>query len=342
MKVFRIIASFFYAIGVWVRNLLYDEHLFYSTTVNIPTICVGNLAVGGTGKTPHTEYIISLLKDHYRIAILSRGYKRHTKGYVLAGANDDATTIGDEPMQMHLKFPDVPLAVCENRIKGIQHLKQDCQNLQVIILDDAFQYRRLRPSLSILITEADNLYINDHYLPWGKLRDNIDQSLRADIIIVSKCPEKMQPIDKRVIETSLHLPTYQRLYFSSIRYKELIPAFPECKPIPERSKDYPLVLSGIENPKPMFDYVRSLYPYAELMAFPDHHTFRKKDIELILTSPYIITTEKDITRLRTLSFYPDELKEKTYILPIEVDFKNQEEQFNNQILSHVKENNRNR
>lgn len=343
MKLVKSILAAFYGMGVWVRNTLYEEHILHATTVDVPTICVGNLAVGGTGKTPHTEYLIRLLKDKYNIAVLSRGYKRKTSGFYLADEHATAEIIGDEPMQMHSKFPDVPFAVCENRVNGIRRLMNKIPDLQCVILDDAFQYRHLKAGLNILLTASDNLFVTDKMLPLGKLRDNKIQYLRANIIVVTKCPETLRPIDKRVIDTSLHLPTYQHLYFSQIQYGEMYPVFPKhALPVPERSKMFPLVLTGIEDPQPLFDHIKETHTNAELLAFPDHHVFTTADIELVRTAPYVITTEKDAARLQALKYYPDELKAKTFAIPITINFTVHTEAFEKQIITYVSETNRKR
>lgn len=343
MKIIKGILSGIYGFGVWVHNVLYDENLMHSVSVKVPTICVGNLAVGGTGKTPHVEYLISLLKDRYKIAVLSRGYKRKTKGFYMAGGYATANLIGDEPMQIHQKYPDVLLAVCENRVHAIHRLLQMHPDIECILLDDAFQHRHLKAGLNILLTAADNLFVNDHMLPLGKLRDNRSQYLRANMIVITKCPSTLRPIDKRLMDTTLHLTGYQTLFFSQIRYGELIPVFPDfAVPLPERSKSFPMVLTGVENPKPLYDYVKQQCPGAELLAFPDHHAFKPRDIELVKTAPYIITTEKDATRLQNMESYPDELKAKTYALPITVDFTEQKDAFDKRIISYIDETNRKR
>ena len=216
LKIFSLPASWLYRLAIGIRNGLYNSHFIHTTEAPLPAICVGNLAVGGTGKTPMVEYLIRLLSPHYKIAVLSRGYKRATRGFVLADENATAASIGDEPLQLHRKFPDIVVAVCADRVMGIKRLRQAFPDLQLVILDDAFQHRRIRCGLNILLTAADRLYVDDHYLPYGRLRDAKSQSLRADIIVVTKCPEGLQPIDKRLIDTRLHLPSYQSLFFSNI------------------------------------------------------------------------------------------------------------------------------
>ena len=212
--------SWLYGFGLAIRHTLYDNHLLPSHEVDIPTICVGNLAVGGTGKTPHVEYLIRLLSPTYKVAVLSRGYKRKTHGFVLADENANASTIGDEAMQIHSKFPHVAVAVCEDRVRGVRMLKKQVEGLQVVILDDAYQHRAIRCGYYILLTPYDQLYIDDHLLPWGRLRDLKTRALKANCIIVTQCPPDAQPIDFRVIDNRLHLPTYQHLFFSQVKYAD--------------------------------------------------------------------------------------------------------------------------
>lgn len=277
--------SWIYGLLVWLRNLLYDDHIFHSTEVTIPTICVGNLAVGGTGKTPMAEYLIDLLSKNYKVALLSRGYGRQTSGFRLANEQDTARTIGDEPMQIHRHFPEIPVAVCADRVRGVKRLQQLFPELQCIILDDAYQHRKLRCGFYVLLTPYDRLYVHDHMLPWGRLRDLPSQSIRANVVVVTKCPDAMQPIDRRIVSNALAMPSYQQLCFAQIAYQTLdLPA-------------KPLLLTGIANPLPILHHLQKQYPDTELMAFPDHHAFTNKDVKNILEKAQnyacVVTTEKD-------------------------------------------------
>ena len=300
-----------YWIHLRIRHWLYDKSLLPSLTVSVPTICVGNLAVGGTGKTPHTEYLIRMLSQQYTVAVLSRGYKRKTHGFVLADQNSTAATIGDEPMQIHRKFPDIPVAVCANRVHGVRQLQRLVPNLQLVILDDAMQHRAIRCSHTILLTPADNLYVEDHLLPWGNLRDLPYRSIAAQTVIVTKCPDNMKPIDKRVIHNKLHLATFQQLYFSHIVYE----------PLPEHITK-PLLVCGIANPEPLIAHVRKSCKSVEVMTFSDHHRFSKSDQQRIITAAqkhdYVLTTEKDYERL-LLTSLPDVLGDKLLPLPIRIE-----------------------
>lgn len=325
--------SALFRMGVAIRHMLYDRFMLPSFSVDIPTICVGNLAVGGTGKTPMTAYIVQLLLDNgYHPAILSRGYKRATHGFRMADSSSSAETLGDEAMQMYRAFPDVPIAVCENRVRGVNQLKRQVPQLDVIVLDDAMQHRAIRCGLTVLLTAYDHLYIDDHMLPWGTLRDIPSRSLKADIIVVTKCPDTIRPIDMRVVDNRLHLPTYQHLHFAGIEYAAI------------QQSGTPLVLTGIAQPEYIFTHVRQHYPQAELMAYPDHHRFNADDIETILTKAqtydFVLTTEKDLQRLErtTLAERLGEQGKPLIALPIRTRFCTPHETFDKQVLSYVREN----
>ena len=332
-SIFYVPLSWLYTLGVAIRHTLYNQRLLLSFSVETPTICVGNLAVGGTGKTPMTAYIVRLLLDHgYHPAILSRGYKRLTHGFVMADSTSTVDTIGDVMMQLHRAFPEVPIAVCESRVRGARQLQRQVENLDVIVLDDAMQHRSLRCGFTILLTPYDHLYIDDHMLPWGTLRDLPSRALEADAVVVTKCPESIRPIDMRVVDNRLHLPTFQLLHFAGIDYA------------PMEQDGTPLVLCGIAQPQYMMDYVTSRYPKAELMAYPDHHHYTPKDIDAIMERSrhfdFVLTTEKDIQRLRTTTLVErlTAVNKRLIALPIRVKFYSPKETFDRQILSYVHEN----
>lgn len=317
-----------YGLASMVRNALYKGKVLQSHTVSVPTICVGNLAVGGTGKTPFVEYLIRMLQQDYKVAVLSRGYKRRTRGFVLADATTTAVEIGDEPMQIHTKFPNIPVAVCKDRIEGIQRLQNLYSGLQVVILDDAFQYRRLKCGYYILLTAYDRLYMKDYFLPLGRLRDNRKESLRASAVVVTKCPDTMRPIDQRIVDTTLHLPSFQQLHFSKIIY----PAVPEAKSI--------LLVTGIANPEYLLEHVRKSCPSVSLMSFPDHHAFSVKDIQTISQAAekveMVLTTEKDYMRLMTCDL-PENLQTKIQALPITISLTD-EDNLRRALHQYIKEN----
>lgn len=324
--------SWLYALGVWVRNLCYDERLLPSYAVSVPTIAIGNLAVGGTGKTPMTEYLIRLLSPSFRVAVLSRGYGRKTTGFRLAGESDTSATIGDEPMLIHSHFPGIPVAVCADRVQGVKQLQSLYPDLQCVILDDAYQHRRLRAGFYILLTSYDNLYVNDRMLPRGYLRDLPAESARANAVVVTKCPKTMQPIDRRIVSNSLKLATYQQLYYSSISYAPL------CL------SSTPLLVAGIANPQPLLEHLQEQYPNTESIIFADHRAFTEKDVQKILRKAehydHVVTTEKDYMRMKETRLI-EVLGDKLQVLPIQSELGSDMEAFNRQVLLYVSENNRN-
>lgn len=346
--------SWIYGTVVMLRNKLFDWGTLQSKSFSVPVICVGNLSVGGTGKTPHTEYLIKLLHTHYHVAVLSRGYKRHTKGFVLANENSTARTIGDEPYQMHIKFPTITLAVDENRCHGIERLlTQKDPPVDIILLDDAFQHRYVKPGLSILLTDYHRLFCDDTLLPAGRLRESINGKNRAQIVIVTKCPEDIKPIDFNIISKRLNLYPYQQLFFSSFHYGELQPVFASSPVIPLSSlTDTNLLLvTGIASPAAILKQLESNAQQIDLLAFGDHHDFTHKDMQLIkdrfkkLEGEHrlIVTTEKDATRLINHPGLDAELKPYLYTLPIEVEIlQNQQDKFNQRIIDYVREDTRNR
>ena len=323
--------SWIYGFVVWLRNLLYDDHILRSTKLSIPTICVGNLAVGGTGKTPMAEYLLSLLSANYKVALLSRGYGRKTHGFRLANEHDTAQTIGDEPMQIHLRFPNIPVAVCADRVKGVKQLQHLYPDLQCVILDDAYQHRSLSCGFYILLTPYDCLYTNDHMLPWGRLRDLPSQSHRANVVVVTKCPEHMQPIERRIVSNNLQLASYQHLFYSSIGYA------------PIAVDSTPLLVTGIANPMPLLHHMQQQFPDTELFAFPDHHVFTNQDIIRIKEKAehyeHIVTTEKDYMRLLQTSLI-HELGDKLHVVRIQTNLGIDQDTFNREVLLYVSENNR--
>lgn len=325
--------SALYKLGVAVRHMLYDQHILPSVTVSVPTICVGNLAVGGTGKTPMTAYIVRLLLENgFHPAILSRGYKRKTRGFVLADEQSTALSIGDEAMQLHRAFPNVPVAVCEKRVRGVHRLQRQVEQLDVVVLDDAFQHRRIRCGLNILLTPYDHLYIDDHMLPWGTLRDLPHRSLKADAVVVTKCPDDIKPIDMRVVDNRLHMPPFQLLHFAGMTYTPL------------QQAGTPLVVCGIAQPKYLMEYVQRRCPDAEMMAFADHHNYTEKDIDTIVSRAahfdYVLTTEKDLQRIELTSLAErlEAQGKSLVVLPMQMCFLTDHTSFDRQIITYVREN----
>ncbi len=326
--------SWLYGMGVSIRNSLFDWKILPSEEYPVPVICIGNLAVGGTGKTPHTEYLIRLLRDKYKLGVLSRGYKRKTKGYVLATEKSTSSTIGDEPYQMKRKFNDVVFAVDSNRRRGITNLLSlpDDEKPDVILMDDAFQHRYVTPSLSILLTDYNRLFYHDKLLPFGRLRESKTEKRRADIVIVTNTADDLKPIDFRIIEEEMNLKEGQQTFFTQVFYGPITPVFPN-EPGSESHKtiekeDELLLLAGIASPIPFVRKIKSLSDKAVSMIFPDHHAYEKQDIKKIkatfdnIKSPdkYILTTEKDAARLLRNPSLPEEWKSLLYCLPIEIEF----------------------
>lgn len=321
--------AFLYGGMVALRHLLYDEHVLPTYTPHIPTIGVGNLAVGGTGKTPMVEYLIRLLQDNgYTVGVLSRGYKRQTKGLLFATASATADTIGDEAMQIHRKFPDVLVVVCESRVKGMRVIQKMHKRPDVIILDDALQHRAIRCGLNILLTAYDRLYVHDHLMPWGTLRDIPYRATKANIVVVTKCPAPLLPINKRVVDNSLKLATFQHLYFSHTIYDEVqIPALP-------------LLLTSIARPEYITDYIHALRPQAEVMTFPDHHRFNALDVKKILqraaNCDCIVTTEKDMQRLAQTNI-AERYTKPIIVLPVRISVDKEAHSFDEDVLAYVRE-----
>jgi len=321
--------SWLYGFGVHIRNLMFDCGLLRSKSFDLPVISVGNITVGGTGKTPHTEYLVRLLSKDNQVAVLSRGYKRKSKGYRLANEHTTVEEIGDEPFQMKSKFPQIHMAVDKNRCHGIEQLVKDnvTPAVDVVILDDAYQHRYVSPGLNILLMDYHRLIYFDKLLPAGRLREPKSGLERADIIIVTKCPRYITPMDKRGISMNLDLGNWQKLFFTTYKYPDTI----------DDIGDNPLLVTGIASPEQMVYDLNKIIPKFEVMSFGDHHNFTQNDIENIkrkAENRTILTTEKDATRLHDL----DNVK----VIPIEVEFMDDKKQeFDDMIKSFVLKNSRN-
>ena len=348
--------SVLYGGVVWFRNKLFDWNILPSEEFSVPVICVGNITVGGTGKTPHVEYLIRLLEKDYKIAVLSRGYKRKTSGFILADQNATAKTIGDEPLQIFKKFPNIIVAVDVNRRRGIKNLLNlpEEKKPDIILLDDAFQYRYVKPFLSILLTDSNRLIYEDALLPAGRLRESCSGKERANMVIVTKCSSELKPIDFRLISKQLNLYPYQDLFFTSFEYGDLIPCFEsgqsDIKSLTNISKPPILLVAGIANPKGLISELKTYTPHLETIIFPDHHAFSKSDIKMIDskfqqmqgTDKLIITTEKDFMRLSDCEYVTDNIKKASYYLPVKVIFQEKKENlFTKKIYDYVEKFKRN-
>lgn len=344
--------SFLYGMGVRFRNMLFDTGILESRSFLIPVISVGNITVGGAGKTPHVEYLIRLLCETKRVSVLSRGYKRRTKGYLLASSSSTSLELGDEPYQMYLKYGrQVHVAVSANRCEGIERLCSDpeTKDTDVILLDDAFQHRYVKPGVNILLVDYHRLIVYDKLLPAGRLREPKDGKRRADIVIVTKCPPDLRPMDFRVITKALNLYPYQKLFFTTIEYGDLIPLFSNSRSLAlsEITSDFEvLVLSGIASPQHLLCDIQKHTDNVIPMTFRDHHLFTPKDIarinntfDSLSSKRIIITTEKDAARLVGLDGLSDDVRNHIYALPIKTTFLlEQQEQFDEFILSYVLKN----
>lgn len=317
--------AFIYGGIVWLRNRLFDKNILPSSSFNFPIICVGNLAVGGTGKTPMVEYLVSMLKGRYKTATLSRGYKRKTKGFAVADQTTTAIDIGDEPMQFHQKFPDITVAVGEERLVAIPQILHQHPETQLIILDDAFQHRQVRAGLNILLTDHKNLYTRDLMMPAGDLRDVKSSSRRADIIIVTKCKPGITVQEKTEIIEEIGPQQHQHVFFTEILYAQPYQLFNK-QPLNIGPSTDVLLVCGIANPKPVKEFLTSHVHSYDMIRYPDHHIFTTDDMNEIRrqfgkiesSDKVILTTEKDAVRLQKyageLSAYP------IYVLPISHNF----------------------
>ena len=315
-----------YGAIVWLRNRLYDFGFFSSISFSVPVIVVGNLSVGGTGKTPHVEYLIRLLRAPYSVATMSRGYKRHTQGFLLADAHSNALRIGDEPMQYHLRFPEIAVSVAEERMTGIPLLLQKRPDVQVVLLDDAFQHRSVKPGLSILITDFSKPFYKDFILPYGTLRESRKAAGRASVIVVSKCPPDLTIEAAGAMRKAIAPRLDQEVFFSTIRYGEAYDFFTQ-EPVSLVGKNL-LLVAGIAKPAPLQAYLETQGTAVHLLTYPDHHYFGSRDLEEIgatldgwnVSGKQIVTTEKDAARLH---LHHDRLRAEGWaiaVLPIQVAF----------------------
>ena len=287
-----------YGLVTALRNFLFDKGILKSHSFDLPLIAVGNLSVGGTGKTPQIEYLIRLLSTRYRLATLSRGYKRHSKGFVLADKTADAMTIGDEPYQYYTKFPGIIVAVDADRKNGIQRLLSLSDKPELVLLDDAYQHRKVRAGFYILLTAYNDLYTDDYMLPTGNLRESRSGANRADMVIVTKCPPDLSPEQREFVRHRLGLAAGQQLYFTYIRYDDLVYSATGTKNVSDIKAEKKLLVAGIAKPAPFFEFLQQ--PDDIAMPFPDHHEFTEADIAAIQNNArdrIIITTEKDYMRL---------------------------------------------
>lgn len=344
LKSFRVLLlpfALLYGFIIWFRNWLYDKKIYSTSSFGLPVICVGNLSTGGTGKSPMVEYLVLHLKNLYKVATLSRGYMRKTSGYALASEHTTAIDIGDEPMQFYRKFPDVPVAVGEQRIMAIPQLLHDKPDTQVIILDDAFQHRAIKAGFNILLTECGNLFTRDFFLPTGDLRDLRSSYKRADVIVVTKCRPDLSEEERQEIINEIGPLPHQKVFFAAIAYGTIYHILRNTFGYIDDETEV-LLVTGIANPKPLKEHLAEQLHTYHMMQFNDHHIFSiddwreiKKRFESIEENKKIIlTTEKDAMRLRKFEHEIDGMP--FYVLPIEHKFLfNEGEQFTNRVIDFV-------
>lgn len=349
---FGIITSF--------RNKSYDLRLLKSKEFDIPIISVGNITVGGTGKTPHVEYLVNLMKDKFEVAVLSRGYKRKSKGFVEVRVDSNVTEVGDEPLQIKQKFPETFVAVCENRVIGVERIlgSENLKTPDVVVLDDAFQHRRIVPGINILLIDYNRPLKTDTLLPAGRLRESSSQIKRANVIIFTKCPGEITPIMRRIMQKEVHLRPYQELYFTTLDYGRIIPVFSENELHGELHDEFTgakkfavLVVAGIASPVLIYKYIEQYASHIETLTFPDHHHYSQKDIcsifrkfeQINSEKKIILTTEKDAMHFKSIDNLPDEFKKWLYYITVQVRFIGDEASlFNKKTLNYVGENKSNR
>ena len=348
--------SLIYGTITGIRNFLYNTGILPNHEFSLPVICVGNITVGGTGKTPHTEYLIDLLKKYFRVATLSRGYKRKTIGFRIASPSVNVSEIGDEPLQIFRKHPDITVAVDRDRVNGVRSILREKPETEVIILDDAFQHRKITPGFTILLTDFNRLMIKDFLLPYGELRENVHNMNRADIILVTKSPDNISPIQRRIIVKEINKAPYQNLYFTAFQYLTPQPLFsngPSGENIfskNDKDKQGIVLVTGIAKPVPFKEYLGNFFTEIIHLNYPDHYRFTGKDIykiskafETLTTAvKWIITTEKDAVRLREFSNIAEPISKVFYYVPVGIYFlNNDKDEFDNLILDYVRKNKRN-
>jgi tetraacyldisaccharide 4'-kinase len=324
MKILRIILSWIYTAVIVIRHRLYDWGVFKSHSFDIPVVCIGNITVGGTGKTPMAEYIISELSNNYNVALLSRGYGRRTKGYREVAIEDSYLDVGDEPLQIKLKFPHIQVVVCEDRVKGIERIRAEHPEVNLIVMDDGLQHRSVRAKINVIVLDATRPVDEDHMLPYGRLRDLKSRLTTGHFFMVSKCPETMTPIDRRVYHNRLRTIAYQKVYFSRMEPLPIVPIFDE----PNRAAvDYAseaILVAGVGNPRGFVSAAEMRYKVVDKYIVEDHHRYNLDDMNNIYAlhkrhpRAIILMTEKDAVKLRRSNNLPESLRRAMYYQPVEM------------------------
>lgn len=318
-----------------LRNYLYDAGLKPSVSFDVPVIVIGNLTIGGTGKTPLTEYVLRLLLPHLKVSVLSRGYGRKTRGLYFADERSTADSIGDEPMQINRKFPDVPVAVCEDRVYAIPHIMQCHPDVQAIVLDDAFQHRRLKPGFSILLTDYHRPFYCDFLLPSGRLRESRNGAKRAQVVVVTKCPDNLHEEVKNSIRSAIHRYTKAPVFFASLKYDEPMLLNESAKQLTQKV----VLITGIARPEPLEQWVKSRFTLLHHFRYRDHHSYSDADLEKVRqfimqqSEPVsVLTTDKDAVKLTAL---PGSKSLPLFSVPVEVHFLKNGREFDNLVLDYA-------
>ena len=324
MKFLLKLLSYPYRMAIYIRHWMFDCGLLKSEKFNIPIICVGNITVGGTGKTPTAEMILGYMQSYYRVALLSRGYGRRTKGYLEVSAKSSYRDVGDEPLQIKLKFPDALVVVCEKRAEAIHRIQQDHPEINLIIMDDGFQHRYVDARINVVIVDSTRPFYEDDYLPAGTLRDKIDSLYRAHYFIVTKCPTDMQPLQQRMWRKDLHKIAYQKVYFTRVIPTEPMALFPTEHKL--KYGDKVVVMSGIGNPKAFLAGVRRAFKVVARFIYPDHDIYSLEDVNEVAAAlqqhpdAMLLTTEKDAVKLRRSHRVPAIIRERLFYQPVKLEF----------------------
>lgn len=328
MGVLKSIAAGLYGVGVGFRNWLYDMKVLRSEHFEIPIVCVGNIAVGGTGKTPAVEFLLRRLSGEYRIAVLSRGYRRRTKGYIEVGVNDSFLRVGDEPKQIKRKFPDAVVVVCEKRAEGVRRIMAEHPEVNLIVMDDGFQHRSLAPKVNILLSDYSLPPYKNRMLPAGTLRDSPSQLYRAEFLLITKTPSTMSPIERNIAQKELKPAPYQQIFFTDTKQLPPRPIFSDIAPAEIPSGSKVVALAGIANPERFYASLERQYKVVEKATFGDHHIYKVKEIRALAKrvaslgeNVVVVTTEKDGVKLTSRKHIPEELQRRLYVMPIELNFR---------------------
>ncbi len=316
--------SYPYRMVVNIRHWMFDCGLLKSEKFSTPIICVGNITVGGTGKTPTAEMIMEYMMPYCRVAFLSRGYGRRTKGYVEVSSDSSYRDVGDEPLQVKLKFPEALVVVCEKRADAIRRIEAEHPETELIIMDDGFQHRYVDPRINVVVIDSTRPFYKDDFLPCGSLRDKVDSLYRAHYFIVTKCHENMSLLDQRLWRKELHKVAYQKIYFTRIVPAPAIPLFDTPHRLDAGAEV--VVMAGIGNPRPFISGAKDMYNVAATMTFSDHHVYSVADINRIVEclkhhpDAMLLTTEKDAVKLRRSRRVPDYMRERLFYQPVKLAF----------------------